>query len=309
MSYVDILLSLIVAFIMFSVGLSLRPDNFIRTFSQPKPYVSGVVLQLIFLPLFAFSVTTFWGLPAAFSVGIIILSACPGGTTSNFISYLLSGNTALSIALTVTNSLMALVSVPLIVNFGLRWHLGTETDLSLPVGPTVVQIFLITVVPTALGMWINRIRPIFALNVQETLRYVTLVLLALLFVIKLFASEESGGSGITLGEFAQILPVSVLVNLGSLASGYLLGKALNLGVDNELTLGVEVGIQNTSLAFLIAATLIGDEDMLKPALVYALFTFFTAVLYGLWLKPDQWRLLRYKFFRWWRRLGQTRGSI
>lgn len=218
-----------------------------------------------------------------------------GGTTSNFISFLLSANTALSIALTVTNSLLALFTIPFIINLGLQWHLGTETDLRLPVGPTVLQICFITIVPTALGMWLHRVRSNFAEGVQEALRYVTLFLLALLFVIKLFASEESGGSGITLLEVWQILPVSILVNILSLLSGFWMGRAQGLSVNSQLTLGVEVGIQNTSLAFLIAATLLGNEDMLKPALVYALFTFFTAVAYGMWLKPDQLQLLLQKF--------------
>lgn len=295
MNYIDLFLSLIVAFIMFSVGLSLRPSDFRQTFARPKAYFTGLALQLLWLPFLAFIITTAYPIPKAFAVGVIILAACPGGTTSNFISFLLSANTALSIALTVTNSLLALFTIPFIINLGLQWHLGTETDLRLPVGPTVLQICFITIVPTALGMWLHRVRSNFAEGVQEALRYVTLFLLALLFVIKLFASEESGGSGITLLEVWQILPVSILVNILSLLSGFWMGRAQGLSVNSQLTLGVEVGIQNTSLAFLIAATLLGNEDMLKPALVYALFTFFTAVAYGMWLKPDQLQLLLQKF--------------
>ena len=289
MSYIDVLIYCILAFIMFSVGLSLRPRDFVETFAHPRPFLYGLTLQIIYLPALAFLITWLAPLEPAFAVGMIILAACPGGMTSNFISYLLSANTALSIALTVTNSIIALVSVPFVINLGLLLHLGRESDLSLPFGPTVGQIFSITVIPVFFGILVRRLRPEFATTTQETLRWITLVLLGVLFVVKFFASEEYGGSGISPAEVFHILPYSVLINVLALSSGYLVGRWRGLSTDEQVTIGVEVGIQNTSLAFLIAATLLSNEDMLKPALVYAMFTFFTAVLYGLLLKPGEWR--------------------
>ena len=127
-----------------------------------------------------------------------------------------------------------------------------------------------------------------------------LLVLALLFLVKFLAAEEQGGTGITPAEVGQIFPYSLLVNVLGLASGFVVGRWLRFKTATQVTLGVEVGIQNSSLVFLIASTLIGNEDMIKPALVYAMFTFFTAVIYGLLLMPHQTGRL-------WRELLQTVG--
>jgi BASS family bile acid:Na+ symporter len=132
--------------------------------------------------------------------------------------------------------------------------------------------------------------------VEQRLKWITVALLAVLFLIKFFAGEEQGGSGITRQEVLAILPYSVLVNVLGMASGVVFGRLLGLSINDQATIGIEVGIQNTSLAFLIAGAFLHNEDMLKPALVYAMFTFFTAVGYGLLLKPGEarrvWMLFR-----------------
>lgn len=298
MSYVDILIGGILAFIMFSVGLSLTWRNFVITFARPRAYLGGLFLQIIVLPVLAFTIASLANLPPAFKVGIMILSTCPGGTTSNFVTYLLNANTALSISLTVTNSFLALLTVPLIVSFSVDHFMGSHAEITLPIGDTIKQIISVILAPTFAGLLVRRYFPTFAVSTQRPLKWITVIMLAILFIIKFFAGEEQGGTGITLREIGQIIPYSLIGNFVNLLAGFGLATLLGLAVNSKLTMGVEVGIQNTSLAFLIGGTLLGNEDTLKPALVYAMFTFFTALIYGLIVKPEEWKAFRQLIFFW-----------
>lgn len=284
MEFIDLLINGILVLIMLGIGFSLSFRSFTNTFQRPKAFMVGLFLQIILLPVLAFTIVAFSELPDAFKVGIVILSACPGGVTSNFLSYLLGGNPALSISLTVTNSFLAPLTIPIIVNLAIVYFLGQTADLKLGFWVTAGQIFSITIIPVTVGILLKSRWPAFAMRAERILRWLSLVLLALLFLIKFFASENMGGAGMSTKEVIQIFPFSLLVNLGALLSGYAFAKLFQLGKSNQLTLGVEVGIQNTSLGFLIAGVLLGNEDMLKPSLVYAMFTFFTAFFYAYLLR-------------------------
>ncbi len=288
---VDILITVVLGLIMFSIGLSLTGADFGRLLSSPKPLILGLLLQLVALPALAFGVTNLWGLPSAFSIGFLILAACPGGLSSNFISFLLGANTALAVSLTICNSALSMLTIPFIVNLALDRFVTSAAPAYLPLLPTAIRIFLIVLLPVISGMVVRKLAPGPAAAVLPQLRLAALGLLALVFVIKFLAPPTHGGSALSLAEVNVLLPVALVINALALAMGWTFGTIARMGTDNQLTLGVEVGIQNTSLAFLIAATFLGNEQALKPALVYAMFTFFTAVGYGLLLKPGRWRQL------------------
>lgn len=302
MSYIDLLISGILAFIMLSVGLSLTWKNFVVVFARPKGYFGGLALQLLVLPTVAYTIATLANLPPAIKVGIMILSSCPGGTTSNFITYLLNANAALAILLTVSNSFIALFSVPIIVNFGLETFMGGHTDIALSFWSTIREISTIIIIPVIIGVLVKRYHPIFAAKVQVPLKWITVILLAVVFFVKLFAGEAQGGTGITLKEILTLFPYLAIGNVFNLTAGYFMAYFLGLPTNDRLTLGVEVGIQNTSLAFLIASKWLNNEDMLKPALVYAMFTFFTAMIYGLILKPNEGKLF-------WQRMSNLYNNL
>ncbi len=291
----DILITVVLGLIMFSIGLSLKGADFVGLYSFPTPLVLGLLLQLVALPALAFGVTTLWGLPPAFSIGFLILAACPGGLSSNFISFLLGANTALAVSLTICNSGLSMLTVPFIVNLALERFATSATPAYLPLLPTALRIFLIVLLPVVCGMVVRHLTPGPATALQPKLRVAALGLLALVFTVKFLAPPAHGGSALSLAEVGQLLPVALLINVFSLALGWTFGTALGMNTDNQLTLGVEVGIQNTSLAFLIAAAFLENEQALKPALVYAMFTFFTAMGYGLLLKPGKWRYLIREF--------------
>jgi bile acid:Na+ symporter, BASS family len=298
MGYLDGLITGILFIIMLNVGMSLELTSFSETLTRPKSFFTGLMLQLVFLPLFVLGLMMLTDLPAAIKVGFVILAACPGGMTSNFITYLINASTALSITMTVTNSVLALVTIPFWVNLALSLLMGTEADLRLSFTDTMQQIFIVTIIPVTLGILLHQWRRAWAEAIERRLKWVTVVLLAVLFIIKFFAGEEYGGSGIRWAEVWMILPFSLVVNAAGMWSGFFFGKHLRLSVEDRATIGIEVGIQNTSLAFLIASVFLHNEDMLKPALVYAMFSFFTAVGFGLWMKPESLQRSKYLLSAW-----------
>jgi len=296
---VDILISLVLALIMFGIGLSLTFQNFRNIFVYPKAVLTGLTGQMIALPVIAILFGFVFDWQPELKVGLLILAVSPGGTTSNFITYLLNGHTALSISMTTINSFLTLFTIPFLVNFGLVFFLGKSTEFHLPYLETIMQIFFITILPASFGVLINVKLPKVAskLNAQinipigflrklkfNVIKTVTILLLAIVFIIKLFASESSGGAGLTNADFMNILPVALLFNIIGLFIGYILAISLKLIEPVPMTIGIEVGLQNTTLAFLIAGTLLQNAEMQKPALVYAFFSFWTAILFGLLAK-------------------------
>ena len=296
---VDILISIVLSLIMFGIGLSLTVQNFRNVLLYPKPILTGLTAQMVALPIIAFTFCFFSDLQPEFKVGLIILSVCPGGTTSNFITYLLNGNTALSVSMTTINSFLTLFSIPFIVNIALTYFLGSGTEFNLPYLETILQIFFITIIPATIGIFINVKLPKLArkLNSQINIPFgilkkmkfnfiksFTIVLLGIVFAIKLFASEGSGGAGLTKNDFVQLLPIGLLFNLTGLFFGYIVSLLLKLKDRTPMTIGIEVGLQNTTLAFLVAGTLLHNTEMQKPALVYAFFSFWTAILFGLFAR-------------------------
>ena len=285
-SFIDILISLVLAFIMFGVGLSLTSTSFKNVFFYPKALIAGLSSQIIVLPIIALTITYFSNLPLPFKVGLIILSACPGGTVSGFLTYFFKGNAALSITFTSINSFITLITIPTIVNLSLVFYYGKSTEIQLSYMETIIQIFSVTIVPALIGVMVRSYRPVFAINAQRPLKLILLGALGIVFVIKFFAAEKSGGSGITLHEVLVILPFALLQNALSMLWGFRFGRSAKLGVRNSYTVGIEAAVQNTTLAFLVAGTLLQNQDMVKPSLIYAMFSFWTAIIYTFIIKKS-----------------------
>ncbi len=235
---------------------------------------------MIGLPIIAMLLHLITPLPAAFKVGFIILAASPGGATSGFLAYLWRGNVALSLSITTVNSFLTLFSIPLVVNIGLLLFLGRATEIHLPFWDTVAHIFFITIIPAGIGVLVRHHATEWAERVSQPAKVVMLVLLAMVFAVKVFASENQGGSGLTWQDFFQISPFALVQNLFCLFFGYFFLKIIDAPHPSRLTAAMESGVQNTTLAFLIAGNLLNNADMVKPALVYSMFSFWTACLFA-----------------------------
>lgn len=277
-SKIDLLISTVLAFIMLGIGMSLTWKDMKAVFHFPKAFMVGLTLQMIIVPLLSFTAAYYWDLSAEWKVGFVILAICPGGTSASFISYLFKANVALSIALTNINSLLTLFTIPLLTNFALRLFLHQDTLVQLPFWETVLQIFLITLVPAILGILIRQIWEDFAIKAQQILKYLTIVMLGVVFTIKIFGG---GNAALSFADTLNLLPITLLLNVLGMSLGYLAAKIFQFSTADGFTIGVEMAIHNTSLAFLVGSTLLHNDFLIQPALVYSLFSFWTAILFGL----------------------------
>jgi BASS family bile acid:Na+ symporter len=283
-SYIDILISVVLAFIMLGIGLTLTIQNFKDVLKAPKSLFIGLTSQIIVLPIIAFIITYFSDLPLPVKVGFILLIACPGASTSGFLTYFFNGNVALSVTFTTINSLLTLFTIPITVNLALMFFYGNQTSIQLPFGETLLQIFLVTLIPAVLGALIRGKFPTFADKVRKPMNYALLAALAAVFFIKLFASEEHGGTGISSAEFWQIFPYGLLINVVSFIWGYYIILKNKQSNKDAFTIAIESAVHNTTLAFLVAGTLLQNQDMVKPSLVYSLFSFWTAIIFSMIVK-------------------------
>jgi len=283
-SYMDILVIVVLATIMFGVGLSISISELKTVIKVPRPFIYGLFAQMILLPLIAFSITYFTDLAPAIKVGFIILAASPGGTTSGFITVLFRGNVALSVALTTINSILTLFTIPVLVNLALTVYMGAHSVYELPFLETFRQIFLVTLIPAISGVLIRYRWDAFANKIQRPIRLTMIILFAAVYTAIFLADESKGGSGITINEALKIFPYALAVNIAAFIAGIIMGFLGKTGIKSTFTIGIEVAVHNTTLALLVAGTLIHSNDMVKPALVYAMFSFWTAILFGIVVK-------------------------
>ena len=220
MTYIDYLLSAVLMLITFAIGSSLRFADFENIFRKSKPLYLGLFLQMVFLPICAFIIAEFANLSPAEKIGLIIVSICPGGTTSNFISYLIKADTALAVALTAVNSLLILITIPIISNWAVAVFMGGHTEVSLPILNMVWDVTKIIIAPALLGLLFNRFFSNIALKIKFPLKVINTTLLGIVFLIKFFASEEAGGSGISVDEIIRLLPATLLMHLSSMILSY-----------------------------------------------------------------------------------------
>jgi BASS family bile acid:Na+ symporter len=291
-SFIDIFISIVLAAIMFGLGLSLKVENFRNILKFPRAFFVGLGSQMIVLPLIAFVLLLFSDLPPAYKVGIMILAACPGGTTSGFVTYLLKGNVALSISLTAINSVLTIFTIPVIVNIALKYYMKQEAELNLPLLHSIIQIFLVTLLPATLGVIFRSMKPEIAEKIQKSLKYILILLLALVYSIKFFAGERFGGTGITIAEVWMIIPLTFIFNVVCFVFSIFIGNVTRLTMRDAFTIAIEVSLHNTTLALLIGGTLLQNQEMVKPALIYSMFSFWSALLFGLvtiWLFKDQFK--------------------
>jgi bile acid:Na+ symporter, BASS family len=265
---------------MTSIGSSIPIRHLGGIFKKPKKIILGLILQIILLPLFAFLIVSISGLSPIYKIGIIILAACPGGTLSNFISYIIKGDTPLSVGLTSTNSLVILLTIPLYVALGFLAFDGSIMNLSLPIGNLIFQVFLLVIIPVLLGSTLRYffLKP--TLKMQKPLKIISSAFLAIFFVMKFFAAESVTGVGINFNLILTIIPWLLILNIGGFFIGYLISKLFKLNQKSSTTMGIEIGLQNTILALLITDVLLLKPEMGIPALLYGLFTFWTTLLLG-----------------------------
>ncbi|GHD64641.1 transporter [Luteimonas padinae] len=273
----NVLLPLALGVIMLGLGMGLTLEDFRRVARYPAATLAGLALQTLFLPWVAFALALGFGLRPELAVGLMLLAASPGGATANIYSHLARGDVALNITLTAINSLLCLLTLPLILDLSLEHFMGAGQYVPPPVAK-VVEVAAIILLPVAAGMAVRRFAPGFAAASAKPLRLLSVLVLALLVTAAVAQSWQ-----VLLSSLATVGLACLLFNLASLGSGYAVPLALRLPRPQAIAISMEIGIHNGTLAIFIALNVLGNAAMAIPAAVYSLLMFFTAAGFAWWL--------------------------
>lgn len=271
-----VLMPIALGVIMLGLGLSLTLEDFKRVVLIPKPVFIGLLCQMLLLPAVCFAIASGFDLPPALAVGLMLLSASPGGATANLFSHLAKGDVALNITLTAVNSILSLVTLPFIVNYSLVHFMGEGKVLPLQFDK-VVQVFAIVLVPVGIGMAIRARNTAFATRLERPVK-----LLSAVFLVLVIAAAIAKERAHILGYFQQVGLAALAFNLVSMAVGYFVPLIARLPRRQAIAIGMEIGIHNGTLAIAIASTptLLNNTTMAIPPAIYSLIMFFTAAAFG-----------------------------
>ena len=264
----DVILPLSLAFIMFSLGLGLSLSDFTRVFFKPRDFLIGLFFQIIVLPIVALIIVMFWPLSPELAIGVMILAAAPGGVTSNVLTSYAKGNIALSISLTAINSILCVITVPviLIISLSLLGYGGLNEGQSLL--NVAFQMFLIVTIPVILGVLLSG----FLSSFEKIAKNISIVLFALVLLGAIVSQREN-----VVSYFAQAGLVMLFLNVIMMIIVYFLSRFFNASKKTFRCWLMEVGLQNGTLAIVVANTFFASTVYLIPAAIYSLIMYATAL--------------------------------
>jgi BASS family bile acid:Na+ symporter len=266
-----VFLPLSLAIIMLGMGMTLIPLDFTRILKNPKATLIGLTNQLIFLPIVGFSLAIAFNLSPVMAVGLMILATCPGGPTSNLITQVCRGNIALSVTLTAIASILSVLTIPFILSYALEYFgTGTNVTIELPIFDTILQIMVITIIPISIGMLIRKFRTKFAIRMEKPMRIASTVIFILVFLAVIAANFNIIGKAMK-----EVGLVTLLLNIITMGLGYLTARFFKLNFKSAVSITVESGIQNGTLALVIATSILNNVEMGIPTAAYAIWMFMT----------------------------------
>jgi BASS family bile acid:Na+ symporter len=269
-----VFLPLALAVIMLGLGLSLQLADFRRVIVYPRAVAIGLGCQMLLLPVVCLGVAHAFALPPELAVGLMLLAASPGGAVANLFSHLARGDVALNITLTAVNSLLSMITLPIIVGFSLEHFLGASH--AIPLQPDkIITVVAVVIAPAALGMIVRSRRPDLAARLDRPVR-----ILSALFLLGVIASAVIAERAKLGDAIAQVGPAALAFNLASLGVGYFVPRLARIERRQAIAIGMEIGIHNGTLAIAVALNVLGNPAMSIPPAVYSLIMFFTAAAFG-----------------------------
>ena len=263
------------AIIMFGLGLGLTISDFTRVIKNPRDFFVGFICQVILLPIVAFLLIQMISLPIEIAMGVMIIAAAPGGVTSNILTKFAGGDVALSVSLTAIVSLLSVLIVPLIV-FNSADFLGVEITKEISMLNIAMKMFFVVTVPVIFGMIVRSFMTDFI--VSKTLIFQRLsVILFLVVFISIYVEEwDKIVSFITRAGL-----IALILNMTMIFVGYYVAKFFTSGVAQRKCISLECGLQNGTLAVVVATQLFNDIVYMVPTAAYALVMFTTSIFFVL----------------------------
>tara|TARA_Y100000996_G_C22488615_1_gene629241 strand:+ start:161 stop:1024 length:864 start_codon:yes stop_codon:yes gene_type:complete len=280
---IDIFLPTSLAFIMFSLGIRLKINDFKNILNHPKAFVVGILNQMIVLPLIAFIIISIFKLDSNLSIGIMILACCPGGVTSNMITKIAKGDTALSISYTAIASITTVITLPLIVAFSIN-HFELENTESFNMLWLSLEMILIAVVPVSIGLCTNTKYSNFSSRIDPIVNKISTVLF-IIIVVGALASNWN----IFIQNLSLLGPAIILLITMMFLIGYNSAKILGVSKKQTITISIESGIQNATLGIFIGGKILplpegmeGLSSLSLPSGVYGVLMFFVSLPFIFW---------------------------
>jgi BASS family bile acid:Na+ symporter len=277
---IDILLPLSLVFIMFTLGVGLTTKDFRNVLLRPKAFGLGIINQIIILPIVAFSIVSAIGLTDEMAVGMMILACCPGGVTSNMITKLAGGDTALSISYTAVASIVTVITLPLIVGFSIEYFMGSNAP-SINIFSLGLTMFFITSLPVSVGLYINTKYHGIADSFRSIANKVSTILFIIIVVGALASEWDTFTSNLdTLGPAAVALIVIMLF------IGYKSAKSFGLSRGEAVTISIESSIQNATVGITIGNLILSQQTGLSvlslPSGVYGILMYLVCLPFVFW---------------------------
>ncbi|MDG1529429.1 MAG: bile acid:sodium symporter family protein [Polaribacter sp.] len=266
-----VFLPISLAIIMLGMGMTLVIADFTRIIKSPKSILIGLTNQLIFLPIIGFSLAVAFDLNPVMAVGLMVIATCPGGPTSNLITQVCKGNIALSVTLTAIASIVSVLTIPFVLSYALDYFgTGTNVTIDLPILDTILQIMVITVIPISIGMLIRKYKTSFANRMEKPMRIASTVIFLLVFIAVVAANFNLIGNAMK-----EVGLVTLLLNILTMGLGFLTAKLFKLNLKNSISITIESGIQNGTLAIVIATSILNNIEMSIPIAAYSIWMFVT----------------------------------
>ncbi|MEB6478951.1 bile acid:sodium symporter family protein [Acinetobacter vivianii] len=272
---ITLFLPIALAIVMAGMGLELTLKDFARVTKHPKAVIIALFCQLVLLVGIAFLICKILALPPLLAVGLMLLAASPGGSTANLFSYLYKGDIALNISLTALNALVAALFLPFIVNFAILHFMNEGQHVGLQFSK-ILQVFLIILVPVAIGMLVRHFAPHLAEKLNRPVRIFAIVFLLIIIAGAIFNERHN------LVEYlGQIGFATALFCAISLAVGYFVPRLFGISSYQARACAFEIGIHNSTLAMTIALTIMASTTIAMPAAVYSIFMYIFATIFGI----------------------------
>ena len=277
---IDIFLPLSLVFIMFTLGLGLTPNDFVNLLRKPKAFFVGIINQMILLPITAFIIVSLMGITKEIAVGMMILASCPGGVTSNMITKLAKGDTALSISYTAVISVLTIITLPIITGFSMGHFMGAEAP-PMNLVSLGLTMFLITALPVGIGLIVRSKNRTFADSFEITATKISTILFIIIIIGALLSEWNTFINNLTALGPAIILLMVIMITICYNSSNW-----LKMNGPQAVTVAIESGIQNATVGITIGNLIINPETGLSilsiPSGVYGILMYFICLPFVFW---------------------------
>ncbi|MFT6369759.1 MAG: BASS family bile acid:Na+ symporter [Maribacter sp.] len=258
---------------MFGMGLSLTLGDFKRVFIFPKAIIIGLCCQIIILPLIGYTIATSLQLSPTIAIGVMLLAACPGGPTSNMLTFLARGDLALSVSLTAVASVLTIFTIPLIVQFAVHEFSNQSQVVSVDALTMIKQLTIIVLIPVTVGMWVKHKFDKFASRMEKPIKVAS----AIIFILVVIGITYSIRAVFVSYLREAGLP-AIILNICTMTIGFLLAVLFKLNRKQAISISIETGIQNGTLAITLATIALNNAEFSIVPAVYGLLMYVSATV-------------------------------